>query len=116
MRYRIEWIPRRCWQNGVEPADQRWTHSPNVFTGDEVELTRHMSELEADYDRSLVFRGVPLEVQPEDESPEERARWCEACGGDRVEPGSAIACRCPCRAQSGVRTAARDARRERAAS
>lgn len=112
MRYRIEWIPRRSWQNGVEPADQRWTHTPNVFTGDEVELTRHLSELEADYDRSVVFRGVPLEVQPEDEP----GRWCEACGGDRVELGSSIACRCPCRGQSGVRTATRGARRERAAS
>lgn len=61
MRYRLESIQRRCWQTGVEACDQRWLSSPNIFSGTEVELTRELSELEAEFDRAVVFRGVPLD-------------------------------------------------------
>lgn len=61
MRYRIEWIQRRCWQTGVDACDQRWTASPNTFSGTEAELTIELSSLEVDHDRAMVFRGVRIE-------------------------------------------------------
>jgi hypothetical protein len=90
VRYRIDWIPRRSWQDGVEACDQKWTQTCDVITGTEVDATNLISTLEADYDRALVFRAVPLEVQPEDEC----GRWCTTCGGDCLTPTSEIACAC----------------------
>ena len=78
----------------MEACDQKWTQTCDVITGTEVDATNTVSELEADYDRALVFRAVALEVQPEDETPEEQARWCTTCGGDCLTPTSEIACQC----------------------
>ena len=89
MRYRIDWIPRRSWQDGVDADDQRWTRTADVISGTEVDATNTVSALEADYDRALIFRAVPLPVQPEDEP----GRWCETCGGDCWEQNE-IACAC----------------------
>lgn len=89
-KFRIDWIPRRSWQDGVEACDQRWTHTADVIVGTEVDATNTISSLEADYDRALVFRAVPLAVQPEDEPD----RWCTTCGGDVMEPTGDIPCQC----------------------
>lgn len=90
-RYRIEYIPRADWQPMVEPSDQRWTHTPDTFTGTEEELTLHLSELDADYGFECNFRGVPV-LAPELEAH----HYCAGCGGDfRAAPGTAVACSCP---------------------
>ncbi len=86
----MDWIPRRSWQDGVEAEDQRWTRTKDTIVGTEVDATNAISSLEADYDRAVIFRAVPVESQPEDEP----GRWCEACGGDCQDRASDIACKC----------------------
>lgn len=90
-RYKLQFCPRASWQPMVEPADQRWTDTPDVFTGTEEELTLHISELDADYGFECNFRGVPVL------SPElEQHHYCPGCGGDfRAATGTEIACGCP---------------------
>lgn len=90
-RYRIEFIPRASWQPGVEPADQRWAHTPNTFTGTPEQLTLELSELDAAFDFGCVFRGVAV-LAPELDAH----NYCPRCGGDhRDAPGTAYACSCP---------------------
>jgi hypothetical protein len=89
-RYALEFVPRRSWQQDVDPADQRWTRTPNVFSGTEAEATIECSELEAAYDRSVTFRAVPLETL------ESEVHFCPSCGGDyRERIGHQLACTCP---------------------
>lgn len=91
-RYHLEWIPRASWQTGVDAADQRWTRTPNLFVGSEVEATQECSDLECAYDRNCIFRAVPIAVTPE----EEQHHFCSTCGGDlRDRLGGEYACSCP---------------------
>lgn len=92
MKYHLEFIPRASWQPGVDPADQRWTRTPNLFVGTEVQATIECSDLEAAYDRSCIFRAVLVPVTPE----EEAHHFCSQCGGDfRDRLGTEFACSCP---------------------
>lgn len=98
-RHHIEFIPRRSWEPGVDPADQRWTRTPNVFVGTDEQATLECSELEVAYDRAVTFRAVPIE-------PEEAEHYCPACGGDyRERMGRDLGCTCPIAlaSTSGVR-------------
>lgn len=89
-RYHLDFIPRRSWQQDVDPDDQKWTRTPNVFSGTEEQATIECSELEAAYDRQVTFRAVPLEtLEPE-------CHYCPSCGGDyRERIGHQLACTCP---------------------
>lgn len=101
-RYHLDWLPRCSWQPGVEACDQRWTRTPNIFTGTEEEATLECSDLEAAYDRSVIFRAVPIAPTAE----EEAHHICAECGGDyRERIGHEYACRCPkaLASTSGVR-------------
>lgn len=90
-KFRIEYIPRVSWEPGVDSADQRWSHTPDTFTGTDEELTIHLSELDGDYGFQLNFRGVPV-LAPE----LEQHHYCAGCGGDvRAAAGTKIACSCP---------------------
>jgi hypothetical protein len=89
-RYYLDFCPRRSWEPGVEPADQKWTRTPNIFSGTETEATIECSDLEAAYDRQVTFRAVPIEdLDAED-------HYCPKCGGDyRERIGHQLACTCP---------------------
>lgn len=90
-KYKIQFCPRGSWQPMVEPADQRWTDTPDVFTGTPEELTLHLSELDADFGFECNFRGVPV-LAPE----LEQHHYCAGCGGDfRAAAGTDLACSCP---------------------
>lgn len=90
-RYRIEYCPRASWEPGLDPADQRWTRTPDVFIGTETELTLHISELDADYGFECNFRGVAL-----DEPELDAHHYCGTCGGDfRESIVHQLACSCP---------------------
>ena len=91
LRFRLEFIPRASWQPGTDAADQRWTRTPDVFSGTPDEATREVGELEGEYGREIIFRAVPLESQPEDEP----GRYCGGCGGDFTAAyGHQLACSC----------------------
>ena len=91
-RFRIYWLPRVDFQAGADADDQRWTLSPDVFTGTPAECDEELRQLTAAYDGQLVFEARPLPVMPEDEPD----RWCGSCGGDlRERLGHELACRCP---------------------
>lgn len=92
MRFALDFIPRASWEPGVEPADQRWTRTPNTVSGTEEEATLQCSDMEAAFDRAVIFRAVPLPVTPE----EEEHHFCPSCGGDyRERIGHQLACTCP---------------------
>ena len=89
-RYHLDFCPRASWQSGVDAADQRWTRTPNTFTGTEDEVTLECSDLEAAYDRQVIFRAVPMPVTAE----EDAHHYCPSCGGDYRERDQ-FACSCP---------------------
>lgn len=89
-RHHIEFIPRRSWEPGVDPADQRWTRTPNVFVGTDEQASLECSELEVAYDRAVTFRAVPIP------STEDEIHYCAGCGGDlRIRLGKDLSCTCP---------------------
>lgn len=101
-RFFIEFCPRRSWQPDVDSDDQRWTRTPNVFSGSETEATLECSELDAAYDRACVFRAVAIEPAVE----ELAHQYCAGCGGDlRIGLGRALSCSCEVAvaASSGIR-------------
>lgn len=101
-RFHLDFCPRASWQSGVDAADQRWTRTPNIFTGTEEQATLECSDLEAAYDRSVTFRAVPIEAQPEDEP----GCYCAGCGGDfRAKAGHQLACTCAAASVRWVRPA-----------
>lgn len=87
-RFRIYWLPRVELQAGSD--DQRWTLSPDVFTGTVAECDEELRQLTAAYDGQLVFEARALPVMPEDEPD----RWCGSCGGDLRERRGQFACWC----------------------
>lgn len=89
-RWHLDFVPRASWQTGVDAPDQRWTRTPNVFTGTEEQATVECSDLEAAYDRQVVFRAVPIPLTAE----EEAHHYCNGCGGDYRERSGEFACRC----------------------
>jgi len=98
MRYHLDFIPRASWQPNTDPADQRWTRTPNIFSGTEDEVTIECSELESEYGFAVTFRAVAIESTPEEEGLH---HYCPSCGGEQVisvnvcGPGSAQ-CKCQC--------------------
>jgi hypothetical protein len=110
MRFRVQWMPAVSIEMGVAESDQRWTTTPDVFSGTVAEAERHQRELQADYGSEVVFRLQPLPLEPEDEP----GRWCEGCGGDVTATAlDALSCRCRpsvrAAAASGVRPAVKEA-------
>ena len=92
-RFRIDFIPRASWQPETDPADQRWTRTPNIFSGTEYEATLECSELESEYGFAVTFRAVAIESTPEEEGLH---HYCPSCGGDyRERMGHQLACTCP---------------------
>lgn len=90
-RYHLDFIPRRSWQPDVDPEDQRWTRTPNVFAGTEEEATLECADLEAAYDRQVTFRAVLIETLEDVEH-----HYCPSCGGYyRERIGHQLACTCP---------------------
>jgi hypothetical protein len=94
-RFKIQWMPRASWQPDVDADDQRWTDSPNVFTGTEEQATLECSDLDAAFDRVNVFRAVPVPLTADEEIASDAPFTCPGCGGDfRSAAGTELACNC----------------------